>query len=151
MLRLRRMWGPIARHISIVTGLAGALAVIVPGVLFWPRLSDPIYSGSLTRYYLLEMGLIGVTVLAMLLARTSWGTSVVWAACGLTAAFTAAAGFTIGTLYLPAGILFALSGILADLSRPRTLLRDLLIAAAAAAVQLSVMALIVLRLTRGTV
>jgi hypothetical protein len=67
----------------------------------------------------------------------------------LTAAFAGATGFTIGSLYLPAAMLFALSGVLGDLSRPRALLRDLLIGAAAATVQLSLMALVVLRLTRG--
>ena len=146
---LARMLGPIVRHLTIVTGLAGALAAIVPGVLFWPRFSDPVYSGSLVRYYLIEMGLIGGTVLALLLVRATWGTSAVWAACGVTAAFAAAAGITVGSLYLPVGILLGLSGILADLSQPRTLLRHVSIAVAAAAVQLGVMAMVVLRLTSG--
>ena len=149
MLPLTRMWGAVFRHVSIVTGLAGSLAAMVPGFLFWPRLTDPIYASSLVRYYLLEMGFVGVTVLGTVLARSSWATSLVWAACGLTAAFAAATGFTIGALYLPAAILFAFSGVLGDLTRPRTLLRDLLIATAAATVQLSLMALVVLRLTRG--
>jgi hypothetical protein len=143
------MWVALFRHVALVTGLAGSLAAIVPGFLFWPRLTDPVYASSLVRYYLLEMGFVGVIVLAVGLSRTSWGTSLVWAACGLTAAFAGATGFTIGSLYLPAAMLFALSGVLGDLSRPRALLRDLLIGAAAATVQLSFMALVVLRLTRG--
>ncbi|MGH9148171.1 MAG: hypothetical protein ACRD1Q_15780 [Vicinamibacterales bacterium] len=143
------MLGPIVRHLSIVTGLAGSLAAMVPGMLFWPRFSDP-YSGSLVRCYLIEMGLIGGTVLTMLLVRATWGTGAVWAACGLTAAFAAAAGITVGSLYFPAGILFGLSGILADLSQPRTLRRHVPIAVAAAAVQLGVMAMVVLRLTGGS-
>jgi hypothetical protein len=143
------MWGPIARHISIVTGLAGSLAAIIPGVLFWPRLAHPLYSGSLVQYYLLEMGMIGVTVLVILLMRASWVALAVWAASGLTAAFSIAAGFTIGTLYVPAGVLFAISGILGDLSQPRSFFRHLPIAAAAGAFQLGVMALVVLRLTSG--
>lgn len=149
MLPLTQMWSAAFRHVSLVTGLAGSLAAIVPGFLFWPRLTNPIYASSLVRYYLLEMGLVGVIVLGTVVTRMSWRTSLVWAASGLTAAFAAAAGFTIGSLYLPAALLLALSGVLGDLSRPRALLRDLLIAAAAATVQLSLMALVVLRLTRG--
>jgi hypothetical protein len=141
------MWKRVVRHISIVAGLAGCLAAIVPGVLFWPRFSDPVYSGSLVQYYLVEMGLMGAVVLALLLAGASWGTAAVWAALGLTAAFTAAAGFTIGSLYLPAGLLLAVSGVLADISRPRTFFRHVPVALAAAAAQLAVMAAAVLRLT----
>ena len=144
------MWQPIVRHLSIVTGLAGSLAAIVPGVLFWPRFSEPVYSASLARYYVIEMGIVGAVVLVVLLARASWTTSAVWFASGLTVAFAAGAGFTIGTLYLPAGILLALSGLLADLNRPKMFLRHLPIGIGAAAVQLAAMAIAVLRLTGGT-
>ena len=92
----------------------------------------------------------GAVVLVVLLARASWTTSAVWFASGLTDAFAAGAGFTIGTLYLPAGILLALSGLLADLNRPKMFLRHLPIGIGAAAVQLAAMAIAVLRLTGGT-
>jgi hypothetical protein len=141
------MWQPVVRHLSIVTGLAGSLAAIVPGVLFWPRFSEPVYSASLARYYVVEMGIVGAAVLVVLLARASWATSAVWFASGLTVAFAAGAGFTIGTLYLPAGILFALSGLLADLNRPNMILRHLPIGIGAAAIQVAAMAIAVLRLT----
>ena len=113
------MIGAIARHISIVAGLAGSLAAIVPGLLLWPRLSHSPFAGSSARYYLLEMGLAGAMVLLAFLTRTVIAAPAAWVACGLTGAFSFAAGLTIGDLYLPATVLFALSGLLADLSTVR--------------------------------
>lgn len=131
------MIGAIARHISIVAGLAGSLATIVPGLLLWPRLSHSPFAGSLARSYLLEMGLVGAMVLVALLARKAIAAPAACVACGLTGAFAFVAGFTIGSLYLPATALFALSGVLAE---RRHLLKHLLLGGSAAVVQVSAMA-----------
>jgi hypothetical protein len=154
--------GAIARHISIVAAFAGSLAAIVPGVLLWPRLSSGRFGVSLAPYYLLEMAAVGAIVFIAFLARKAIAAPAVWVASGLTGAFTFVAGFTIGGLYLPATVLFVLSGVLADFSPVRlrpapsaspfdklltsrfTLrLRHLLLAVGAAVVQGAVMATIV--------
>jgi hypothetical protein len=142
--------GAITRHLSIVAGLTGSLAAIVPGFLFWPRLSHGPFAGSLAPFYLLEMGLAGAMVLLTLLARTAIAAPAAWVACGLTGAFSLAAGLTIGGLYLPATVLFALSGVLADFApvRPtasagaavRRSFKHLLLCGCAAVVQLAGMA-----------
>lgn len=146
------MIGAIARHISIVAGLAGSLATIVPGLLLWPRLSHSPFAGSSTAYYLLEMGLIGAGVLLAVLTRKALATPALWVACGLIGAFSFVAGLTIGGLYLPATVLFALSGLLADFSpvrqdpdttpkgERRHRLRHLLLFGSAAVVQVAAMA-----------
>lgn len=134
------MLGAIARHISLVAGLTGALATAVPGILLWPRLSRGTLVGPFARYYLLELALLGVVVLVALLTRASAAAAITWAACGLTAAFVAAAGLTIGVLYIPAAGLFALSGALADLERRRGRLLHAALAGSAAALQFGVMA-----------
>jgi len=108
--------GAIARHISIVAAFAGSLATIIPGVLLWPRLSSSRFVGSLAPYYLLEMAAVGAIVFIAFLAGRAMAAPAVWVASGLTGAFTFVAGFTIGGLYLPATVLFVLSGVLADFS-----------------------------------
>ncbi|MGH7176739.1 MAG: hypothetical protein ACREJC_05105 [Tepidisphaeraceae bacterium] len=137
------MIGAIARHISIVAAFAGSLAAIVPGVLLWPRLSRSSFAGSLTPYFLLEMGVVGAIVLIAFLARKAISAPAVWVACGLTGAFMFVAGFTIGGLYLPATVLFVLSGVLGDVGERRHALRHLLLAVGAALVQSAVMAAVV--------
>ena len=134
------MLSAIARHVSLVAGLTGALATAVPGMLLWPRLSLRALVGPFAQYYLLELALVGAVVLVALLTRASASAAAAWTACGLTAAFVAAAGFTIGMLYMPAAGLFALSGALADLERRRGPILHAALAGGAAALQFGVMA-----------
>ena len=134
------MLGAIARHVSLVAGLTGALATAVPGLLLWSRLSRGTLVGPFAQYYLLELALAGGVVLTALLARSSMAAATAWGAFGLIAAFVAAAGLTIGILYVPSAALFALSGALADLERRRGGLLHVALAGGAAALQFGVMA-----------
>lgn len=134
------MIAAIARHVSIVAGLSGSLAAAVPGFLLWHRLSRSALAGPFVRYYLLEMALVGAAVFVTILARAAAATPAAWTACGVTGAFVFAAGATIGTLYLPATGLFALSAILANVEQRRPRIVHLGLGAGAAAVQLGLMA-----------
>jgi hypothetical protein len=134
------MIAAIARHVSIVAGLSGSLAAVVPGLLLWQRLSRSGFPGSLLRYYLLEMALIGAAVFVTILVRAAAAAPVAWAACGVTGAFVFAAGATIGALYLPASGLFALSGMLAPVAAHRQRIFHFVFGAGTAAVQLGLMA-----------
>jgi hypothetical protein len=130
----------IARHVSIVAGLSGSFAAAVPGLLLWQRLSRSAFADPFVRYYLLEIALVGAAVFVTILARGSAAPPAAWTACGVTGAFLFAAGGTIGTLYLPATGLFALSGILGDVGQRRQRIVHLGLGVAAAAVQLGLMA-----------
>ena len=134
------MIAAIARHVSIVAGLSGLLAAAVPGLLVWQRLSRNPFAGPFVRYYLLEMALIGAAVFITIIARGAAAAPAAWAACGVTTAFVFAAGATIGALYLPASVLFALSGVLAHVAARRPRIFHLLLGAGAAALQLGLMA-----------
>ena len=134
------MLSTIARHVSLVAGLTGALATAVPGILLWPRLSRSTLAGPFARYYLLEIALVGALVLVAVLTRAPGAAAAAWTACGLTAAFVTAAGSTIGALYIPAAGLFALSGALADVERRRGRILHAVLAGSAAALQFGVMA-----------
>ena len=101
------------------------------------------------------MAAVGAIVLIAILAGRAIAAPTVWVASGLTGAFTFVAGSTIGGLYLPAAVLFGLSGVLADFSpvrleadtpagaRRRDRLTHLLLVVCSAGVQSGVMAAVV--------
>lgn len=141
------MIGAVARHVSIVTAFSGALAAIVPGILLWPNLSRGPFAPSIFRYYLIEMGTMGAIVLVAFLLRTAAAVAVVWSGCGVLTGFILAGGIHIGELYVPAAVLFGVSGLLGDFSSTAgwrvDQLRHLIIAVSAAGAQAAVMAAVV--------
>lgn len=124
----------------MVSGLTGAFAAAMPALLLWPRLGQRVYGDPRLPYLLTEMGVVGGLVLLTQLGRASASAVLAWAACGVTAMFAAMSGPTVGSLFVPASVLFALSGLLADLPRPRVLPVRLLTAAGAALAQAAIMA-----------
>lgn len=125
----------LARHLALVAGLTGALATLAPALLVWSRRSRIPYAGEWFAAYLVEMMLLAGLVLLGEVARARIASLLAWTAAGVVAVVVAAVGFTIGGLFLPAAILLALSGLLADLERPRRLRHHVLVALAAAAAQ----------------
>jgi hypothetical protein len=136
------MFRAVTRHLSMVSGLTGALSAAVPGLMLWPRLGRSVYGDPALGYLLLEMAGLGALVLVTIVARLPASAAIRWAASGAVALFAATSGATVGSLFIPAAALFAASGLLADLDRPRRLPARLLVAAGAALAQAGVMAII---------
>jgi hypothetical protein len=135
------MFRAVARHVAMVAGLTGALATGVPTLLVWSRRDRLVYVDERLSSFLIEMMILGTLVLILQVARARTAALASWIASGVVTVLAVAGGPSLGSLFVPGAVLLALSGLLADLDRPRRLRNHLVVAILAAGIQAAVVAL----------
>ena len=123
--------------------IIGAASCLVISIRIWQVLSGQQPMWPLPSLYLLEMVAVGFAgTLGILKSDSSQSRLagiLTWAAVGVFAAFIVMGAWSIGLLFLPAGVLLLIAAILADRRRSLNSVMHLGVAAFAAIIQVALM------------
>jgi hypothetical protein len=127
------------RFLERLLALFGVLACLVIVILTWRVVSAQQPMWPLPGLYLIQVVALSIVGMFGALRGDSYGGAVVWAVVGAFIAFVVLGALSIGSLFIPVVLAFALAAILLDVRLRRNILIEVAVCVAAGVAQAALM------------